>query len=518
MKTYLFVYSGSLLLAMVLTPLANWLGRRFNIVDVPGLRKVHSKPIPRIGGLAVYASVMCLAVPVFFLPNRIGDTFRETQPKVVTLLLAATVIFLVGLIDDVKQLRARTKLLAQLVAAILVCSVGIQIKSIVISDLLTVHFGWLCWPLTILWIVGITNAVNLSDGLDGLAAGISAIACGVIAVFAITSGQVVMAVLMLALLGALAGFLCFNFSPAKIFLGDGGSQFLGFTIGASSVMCSMKSPTLVALALPVLALGVPIFDTLFSILRRFLQRRGIMSPDRSHFHHKLTDLGLKQHHVAIFAYLVTLVTSGFGLFMLLTRSMSSVLVFLSCLSLLLLVFRLVGSVELRKTMDGIRKRAELAHKCYLERKRFEEAQLHFQNVQTFDDWWDCMCMAAKVLDLARLSLEVANQDKKKYWHWQNGHEDAEMTLGNLLQMKVPLKDRRQGQTHNIEIDILTNGSLESAGRRGTLFARLVDENSLEKLNSRGQTDNSAVIQMDGLNFYPRVVKLEMDYDLRTTNS
>ena len=159
--------------------------------------------------------------PFFTQPgNAIGETFRHIRLQVVTLLCSASVVFIIGLLDDLRGLPARFKFLAEILAAGSLCLVGVRISSIAVTDAWTLHFGLLGWPLTVLWIVGITNAVNLSDGLDGLAAGISAVACGVIAVFAIYSGNLIMAVLMLALLGSLSGFLFFNFHPAKIFMGD----------------------------------------------------------------------------------------------------------------------------------------------------------------------------------------------------------------------------------------------------------------------------------------------------------
>jgi len=245
MKTYLFVYLGSAFLALVITPVVIWLARRLNIADVPDVRKVHTRTVSHIGGVAIFLSMICLTIGVLFLSNVIGDTFRDILPKLIVLLSTAAFIFFVGLIDDIrtKGLRARIKFLAQLAAAIIVCAVGIRIKSVAVADWLTLDFGWFSWPITLLWIVGITNAVNLSDGLDGLAAGISAVACGVIAVFAVYIGQPVMAVLMLAMLGSLTGFLFFNFNPAKIFMGDCGSMFLGFTIASSSILCHAKSST-----------------------------------------------------------------------------------------------------------------------------------------------------------------------------------------------------------------------------------------------------------------------------------
>jgi len=266
MKTYAFVYLGATLLAIITTPMVIRIARWLNIVDTPDVRKVHSRPVPRIGGVAIFLSVMAPVIPVLFAPNLVGESFRLMQSKLLVVLLATAGMFLVGLLDDIKGLRVRAKLLAQLAAAMVVCFAGIRVESIAITEGLILHLGWFSWLFTLVWIVGITNAVNLSDGLDGLAAGISAVACGVIAILAVHNGQTVMAVLMLALLGSLLGFLFFNFDPARIFMGDSGSLFLGFTIASASVLCATKTETVVGLALPVLALGIPIFDTLFSTL------------------------------------------------------------------------------------------------------------------------------------------------------------------------------------------------------------------------------------------------------------
>ncbi|HEW78408.1 MAG TPA: undecaprenyl/decaprenyl-phosphate alpha-N-acetylglucosaminyl 1-phosphate transferase, partial [Phycisphaerales bacterium] len=294
MNTYVLVYLCSWLLALLVTPIVIRLARRFKMVDSSDIRKVHSRPVPRIGGVAVFVPMMVLTISVLFLNNDIGDKFHGIQPKIIVLLSAAAFMFLVGLIDDIKGLRARVKFLCQLAAAITVCAFGIRITSIAVSDWFTLNLGWFSWPLTLFWIVGVTNAVNLIDGLDGLAAGISAIACGVMVVLALYFGQPVMAVIMLSLCGALTGFLFFNFNPAKVFMGDCGSLFLGFTLASASVMCATKSHAIVGLTLPIIALGIPILDTLFSMLRRFLERRSIFSPDRSHFHHRLLALGLHQ--------------------------------------------------------------------------------------------------------------------------------------------------------------------------------------------------------------------------------
>jgi len=478
MKTYLAVYLSSALLALVITPVVIWLARKLNAVNRPDVRTVHSKPIPRIGGVAIFVSATALILCVLLLPNLVGQRFRIIKPQLVVLLSAATFIFAVGLIDDLKGLRARTKFLAELAAALIIYAIGIRIKSVAVADWLTIDFGWFSLPLTLLWIVGITNAVNLSDGLDGLAAGISAIACGVIAILAIQGGQAVMAVLMLALLGSLTGFLFFNFNPARIFMGDCGSLFLGFTIASASVLSSMKSSALVGLALPMLALGIPIFDTLFSMLRRFLERRSIFSPDRSHFHHHLLALGLNQRHVVILAYAVTCLFAGLGLFMMVTRSINTLVVFLCILLLLLLVFRVVGSVRLRQTIASLQKKYEFSSRRRREQMNFEQAQLYFRNARTFSDWWQAVCEAAKRMDFAWVSLKTKDKDETEQTEVWRLADSAPSAKSEVIVMNMPVRNHGLAGAMEFEIAILVNGSLESAGHRATLFSRLIDEHNV----------------------------------------
>lgn len=482
MKTYLFVYLGSVFLALVVTPVVIWFARRLNVTDVPGARKMHAKPISHIGGAAIFLSMMCPTIAVLFLSNTVGDTFRDILPKLIVLLFASGFMFCIGLIDDIKinGLRPRIKFVAQVAATIAVCALGIRIKSVTVTDWLTLDFGWFSWPLTLLWIVGITNAVNISDGLDGLAAGISAVACGVIAVFAIYSGQVVMAVLMLALLGSLTGFLFFNFNPAKIFMGDCGSMFLGFIIASSSVLCSSKSPVLVGLALPVLALGIPIFDTLFSMLRRYLERRSMFAPDRRHFHHRLVDMGIKQRHVVITIYIVTLLSVGLGMFMMVTRNINSLIVFLCILLLLILVFRVVGSVRLKETILGLQRKHAISQQVHDEIRNFEDAELHFRRVETFNQWWKAVSTTAEKMGFLSVSLPLTNRDGSTHtltW-WQDGQGTVS---DDVLKVSVPVRDRRGGASLNLRIEVCRRGSLESAGRKVALFTRLMEEHDIVSL-------------------------------------
>jgi UDP-GlcNAc:undecaprenyl-phosphate GlcNAc-1-phosphate transferase len=489
MNIYLSVYTGSLMLVLFITPAVIWLARRLNIVDVPGARHMHTSPISHVGGIAIFLSMMVLSITVLWFSNNNFTTDQTMHGQLRILLLAGSFIFMAGLIDDIKTkgLRARIKFIAQVASALMVCLVGIRIKSVVITDSLALDFGWFSWPLTLFWIVGITNAVNLSDGLDGLAGGICAIACGVLAVFAGSTGNIAVVVLMLALLGSVTGFLFFNFNPAKIFMGDCGSMFLGFMIASSSVICFSKSSALVGLALPIAVLGVPVFDTFFSMLRRFLERRSIFSADRSHFHHKLIELGLTQSQAVIAIYGVTLLNAGMGMFMIVTPKIYVLIVFFCTLFLLLLIFHIVGSVRLEQIQAAMRKRYKIIHREHEERKSFEEATLYFRRAATFEQWWQAVSTAADKMEFWTVDLPLVNRDgtsRSLNWHY-NGH-DPDPGPDGLIKVYVPVRDRRTGSSLNLKIELYKNGSLESAGRRVALFTRLIDENDINDLRIERQ--------------------------------
>jgi UDP-GlcNAc:undecaprenyl-phosphate GlcNAc-1-phosphate transferase len=420
---------------------------------------------------------------VLLLTNVNNDTPLLAGPKAVFPLLAVSLIFFVGLVDDIRGLRAKIKLLAQIAAALIMCSVDIRINSVTITDSLIVHFGWLSWPITVFWIVGLTNAVNLIDGLDGLAAGICAAACGVITILTLLFGMPVMTIIMLSLLGALTGFLFFNFNPAKVFMGDSGSLFLGFTIASSSILCASKTETIVGLALPVLALGIPVFDTFFSMLQRFLERRSILSPDQSHFHHRLLALGLQQRHVVIIAYGLTLFAAGLGMFMLVTRDVQTIVVFVCILLLLIIVFRSVGSAGLIETIVNIRQKSATSNQKKHEKEIFEKAVLYFHQARKFDEWWQAVCHAADKMDFCSSLLPLTNRDGTKRmlcWEKTNNNVNAE----EIVKMTVPIHDRRASSALNLEVRVHANGSLESATRRLSLFSRLLEEYSVANLNTK----------------------------------
>ena len=477
MKTYACVYFGAALIALFVMPLVTRLARAFGIVDDPGVRKVHGASVPRLGGLPVIVGMMALTLPVLLVDNTIGQAFREIRTQVIVLLIGGAFMFGVGLIDDIRGLRARVKLALQLSAAVTVCALGVRMDSEIMIGWHKVNLGWLAWPITVFWIVGITNAINLIDGLDGLAGGISAVTCGVIAVFAMCEGRPVMTVLMLSLLGGLTGFLFFNFNPAKVFMGDCGTLFVGFMLAGSSVVCAAKSATLVGLALPALALGLPIFDTLFSIVRRILERRSIFSPDRNHIHHRLLKMGLRHGHAVLAMYLVTLVCAGLGMFMMFSRGGGAIVAFVAVPALLLAVFRVVGAVRLRESLAILRHNLLTAREAKEDKCHFDHVELQMREAASFDDWWQSVCAMASRMDFAWLTLSERNGNgPSDSMVWRRGDQDR--PSHRLVKMTVPLDCDGIANWCQIEIGVRVNGSLESAARRAALFGRLIDEHGL----------------------------------------
>lgn len=475
MKTFVFTYSFALLLSLGLTPLVITWAKSIKLVDHPNARSIHKQPIARLGGIAIFLAAVLAILPALFFENSIGQAFRSQMPQVFALVAGGITMFALGVYDDLFGCRAVAKLLAQIIAAVLLCAAGVRIDHISLSSTLSIDLGFWGTALTVMWLIGITNAVNLIDGLDGLAAGISAIACGVIAALGILTGNTILAILMLAILGALTGFLCFNFNPARIFMGDSGSLFLGYMLAGTSVLTAAKTETLFSIALPILVLGIPIYDTLFSIVRRFLERRGLMSPDRGHFHHRLLDMGFAQHQVALIAYVITLLMACLGFALLCFRNSISVAYFLCCLIILLQVFRWFGVVRLREVSIRVRQRALLSRQQRKERKEFDEIQLHFRNAHTFDDWWQALCFASERFHFSELVLSLINRDgTRRRLSWRSDS----IQNGCVVEMVLPVPDRRSASIMNVKICVPFSGSLEAIGRRVTFMSRLMEENSL----------------------------------------
>jgi UDP-GlcNAc:undecaprenyl-phosphate GlcNAc-1-phosphate transferase len=297
-------FAAACLIAVLLTPLVKRFAFWVGAVDAPNHRKVHTRIMPRMGGLAIFLAF----VGAYFVISPAIEPHKSDVA--IGLLVGGAIIVLVGALDDRFDLSPKLKLLGQILAACVVVYSGVVI------DLVNIPFGgetvtltWLAVPLTILWIVGVTNAINLIDGLDGLSAGVSAIATATMLVLALMMGNVSVALLSTILLGSIIGFLFYNFHPAKIFMGDSGALFLGFSLATLSIL-GFKQATVVSLLIPVMILGVPLSDTFFAIMRRWVNKMPISAADKSHLHHCLLQLGLSHRKTVLVIYGIALI---FGL-------------------------------------------------------------------------------------------------------------------------------------------------------------------------------------------------------------
>ncbi len=315
---YFGIFGLSLLLSFVLTRMVRTGATARGWLWPAHDRHMHQTPLPRLGGVAIYLSFL-ISIAVAWIANRYFHEFISVPSfrPLLTILIPGTLIFLLGIYDDVRSVGPYFKFAVQAVAAVMLFAGGLRILALPV--LFGNHqFGWVIGlPITILWVLGITNAFNLIDGLDGLAAGSALFSTLVVFVVAIFSGSMLVSLLTIALAGAILGFLRFNFNPATIFLGDCGSLFIGFMLSALALEgATQKAPTVIAVAIPVVSFGLPILETVLSIFRRLISGKPVFTADREHIHHKLLQLGMSDRKVVIVLYAVSAVFALLSLFLL----------------------------------------------------------------------------------------------------------------------------------------------------------------------------------------------------------
>ena len=332
-SSFLIVFILTLIVSTISVPFVIKLAQKLGVVDKPDARKVHSNVMPRLGGLAIYIAFLAGFIYI--------STIIELPMSIA---IAATVIVIVGFIDDKFQIKPWHKLSGQLLAAIVVLSDGLFIKYLSIpfvEESVQVSL-WIAIPISIIWIIGVTNAVNLIDGLDGLASGVSIIAAAAIFVMALIMNDIIVAFLSITLIGSTLGFLFFNFHPAKIFMGDTGSLLLGFLLAILSLI-SFKQVTIITLIIPIIILAVPIIDTSIAIIRRKLNRQRIMDADKNHLHHRLLAAGFSHRQAVLFIYSMAILFGGSAILVYKADLVASIIIFVL---LLLITELLIEALEL----------------------------------------------------------------------------------------------------------------------------------------------------------------------------
>ena len=289
----------ALVVSFLMTPVVKTFAYKVGAIDVPkDNRRMHKTPIPRLGGLAIFIGFMVSIL-----------LFAQIDSEMKSILLGAVIIVVLGVVDDIMALPAMLKFVVQIGAALIPALSGVQILAFsnpnIFSENLYWVLGGLSVPFTVLWIVALTNAVNLIDGLDGLANGVSAISATTMLVIALMASEMQVAIVMAALVGASVGFMPYNLNPAKMFMGDTGSTFLGFILATMSIQGLFKFYAVISFVVPFLILGLPIFDTAFAFTRRIAHGQSPMHADRSHIHHRLIDMGLNQKQAVATLYVIS---------------------------------------------------------------------------------------------------------------------------------------------------------------------------------------------------------------------
>jgi UDP-GlcNAc:undecaprenyl-phosphate GlcNAc-1-phosphate transferase len=324
MTVYLTLVIAGTAFGAVLTPLVSTASTALGLVDAPGGRKVHSVSVPRLGGLAIACAAALSLAAVAQLAPRLGGGAIADLRSILPILVGGALVLAIGLLDDLTGLPPWPKLFVQIAAAMIVMQSDLRVERITVAGQ-TWQLGLWSWPVTLVWIVGVTNAFNLIDGVDGLAAGVSVIVGATCAAILVARGHVAEAMLLAALVGAALGFLVYNFSPASIFLGDGGSLLFGFVLATTAITGWQKGATALAAGVPLLIFALPIADAASTLFRRVLRRdqnhrssisaalARIFEPDRHHIHHRLLALGLSPRRTVGVLYALTLLLSALAL-------------------------------------------------------------------------------------------------------------------------------------------------------------------------------------------------------------
>lgn len=369
-------------------------------------RKVHARPVPRLGGLGIVGGFFAPLCALFVVDSGVGAHFRSETALVGGLFLGGAVIAALGLYDDLRGAGARLKFSVQFAVALALYALGFRIEVIANPFGPALPLGMLSLPFTVLWVVGVINALNLIDGLDGLAGGVAFFGVGTNFVLAMARGDILLALLMAALAGAILGFLVFNFNPASIFMGDTGSMFLGFVLAAVSIKTSTKSGTAVAMLVPIMALGLPIMDTLLAMVRRSVVGRPLFSADREHIHHRLMSRLVLSHRSAVLVLyglccLFTLTALGLNF----ANSAQSAMLLSGMGLVIVVLMRKLGYLDLRRA-GGV---SEARRKNIRLRQLVKDTTREVRAAASLQQLWNALRPLAEALDVARQELRLRHQ-------------------------------------------------------------------------------------------------------------
>ena len=421
--------------------LCKHLGLKLGIVDQPdNYRKVHKTAIPLTGGYSIFFSVFILISCCYFFDFPEG--ILKSHSKALLVFAGGAIITLaMGALDDIKDIRPKWKILFQIAAASLVYWAGFGITTISLPYIGIVHFELLSYPITVIWFLGCMNAINLLDGLDGLAGGVGFFASLTIMMSSIQQGSTLGACLGAIVAASIFAFLIFNFNPASVFLGDAGSMLIGFFVACMALITSSKSDALLALAIPFIAIGLPIFDTLAAIIRRWSRRVPISSADRKHIHHVLLEKGFSQKKVVLILYLVCLVLGGSSLLLSYGRDTAAISL-LGALGIICYLYaRRNGVIDIEQVQERIKMDRFEKRRGARAAVEVEKALHQFEKSQSLSQLWDYLSPALEALELdhSELSVELNSTSRTIDWKSEQYEKNHSQDLTHLDEWELTLK-------------------------------------------------------------------------------
>ncbi len=458
MTTIIYIFFIALLSSFFLTPLVRKIALRFNIVDHPSERKVHTTPIARIGGVALFLSFAASFALLSF--NEI--MYRELvgpDKRFFVFVIGGLAAFTLGLWDDFKSLPSSIKFAGQIAIGIFVYLGGIQIDNVSVPFVESFNLGLFSMPATVFWIVLVINAINLIDGLDGLAAGVSLFVSLTMLVICVNNNRITEALAFAVLGGALIGFLRYNFSPASIFMGDSGSYFLGYTIAALSVMGSIKGQVATAMLIPIIALGIPLIDAMWAPIRRFALGREMFQPDTGHLHHNLLKLGYTHRRAVLIIYGFTIILGAIAIILVHSKDeiAALVLLILGAGSIFLVNFMNIreraGGFGISRWIYEVSDASGITH----ERRSFFHHQLLVSQTRSVEDLWTAICNALRALEIDQAELILdgrffspAGGKGSVRFAWQRSDMAQAISFsgGGILKIEMPLLDNEDTQVRH----------------------------------------------------------------------
>jgi UDP-GlcNAc:undecaprenyl-phosphate/decaprenyl-phosphate GlcNAc-1-phosphate transferase len=455
-------FAAALMASLVLTPLVAALARRRGWLDLPdGGRKLHTLPVPRCGGVAVFVAFGgAWVLAATLAPSAAPDGSLESA---LPLLLAATLVMLVGFVDDVRGLSPLAKVLGETAAALLLWFAGYRVETIGLPWGGVVELGALALPVTLAWIVGMCNAFNLIDGLDGLAAGVALVATGTLVAVAAANGRATTLLLTAALAGALLGFLRYNFNPAKVFLGDSGSLTVGFLLAAFAIGGNLKSRTMIAVAVPLVALALPIFDASLAVLRRLIRGGHVTRGDRDHIHHRMLRLGLTPRRAVMLLYGVSVLLGSLALAILAGPQQTLWAAVLVLALLGWLGIHHLGYVEMSELRQVLAQRLFSSRRTTVNNLRLLEVREAILGAPSIEAAWGSFTAIAEELGFLSLQVRLAMAE----FDWAR---DSTASARGSCTWDIPIAARDQLEGQLLAVHAASNAPLLDMPR----FAQLAE--------------------------------------------